>query len=103
MGAPNELLPRMYVPSLAILTTPPNTHQPRMRTAREGTIMKTKIMSAAIIAAAALMLTGCNGTLTTGEGERSVNSETAYTLKDGRTVTCIYGPSRLSCDWANAR
>lgn len=65
--------------------------------------MKTKLATASLIIVAALTLTGCNGTLNTDEGERSVNSETSYELKDGRNVTCIYGPSRLSCDWENAR
>lgn len=56
---------------------------------------------AVMVAALALTLTGC-GNLTTEDGSQSVNSETSYKLKDGRTVICIYGRYRLSCDWESA-
>lgn len=59
---------------------------------------------AVLAAAIAITLTGCgNGNLTTEDGTQSVNSETSYKLKDGRTVICIYGRYRLSCDWEHAR
>jgi uncharacterized protein YceK len=58
-----------------------------------------KVIAALVVA---LALTGC-GNLTTDDGSQSVNSETSYKLKDGRTVICIYGRARLSCDWESAR
>jgi hypothetical protein len=61
-----------------------------------------RLATLAIIAALTIALTGC-GNLTTEDGTQSNNSETAYKLKDGRTVVCIYGRYRLSCDWEHAK
>ncbi|NWL32958.1 hypothetical protein [Paenarthrobacter nitroguajacolicus] len=58
---------------------------------------------AAIFAVVALTLAGCGGNIQTGSGEQSINSDETYRLKDGRSVTCIVGPGRLSCDWSNAK
>lgn len=71
-----------------------------------GAALKGKTMRKASIALAAVLmlgLTGCSGNLTKEDGTQSVNSETSYKLKDGRTVVCIYGHYRLSCDWEHAR
>ena len=51
--------------------------------------------------ALALTLTGCAGSATHSDNGRGyLMRESAYTLKDGRTVTClIYDHNSIDCDW----
>ena len=55
--------------------------------------------------ALALTLTGCGTATSSDTGNGLMVRESAYTLKDGRTVTCLIhtGYNTISCDWENAR
>ncbi len=61
-------------------------------------------MKRAVIAVAlVLTLTACGTPTESNTGHGLLMRESNFTLKDGRTVTClIYDHASISCDWENA-
>lgn len=64
--------------------------------------MKRTIAALALVAVA---LTGCGTSTRSDTGNGLMVRESAYTLKDGRTVTCLIhtGYNTISCDWEGAQ
>lgn len=65
--------------------------------------MKALLKLVALAALVAVALVGCSGNMTKEDGTQSSFSEVSYKLKDGRTVLCIVGYNRFSCDWEAAK
>lgn len=58
----------------------------------------------ATLTVVALTLTACGTSTQSTNGNGFLMRESTYTLKDGRTITClIYDHSSIDCDWENTK
>lgn len=64
--------------------------------------MKRTIATLTVVAT--LALTGCGTPTQSSSGNGFLMRESTYTLKDGRTITClIYDHNSIDCDWEGAQ
>lgn len=64
-----------------------------------------RTITAATVATLALTLTSCGTSTQSDTGNGFMVRESDYTLKDGRTVTCLIHTTynAISCDWESAK